>query len=147
MSQLKLSFGGERILTAARLTQLNERQCSKGGEGVWVCVLDGRGRGRRLCLLWWWSHHSMVTFNRWSCLLHPSLTILRDRKERALLFEKRSGRRTRGCGQSFMAEGDYCGPAVTDFTLLRFTCQISEPSKFKCNLTLLPAYILESFRF
>lgn len=38
MSQLKLSFGGERILTAVRLTQLNERRCSKGGEGVCVCV-------------------------------------------------------------------------------------------------------------
>ena len=45
MSQLKLSFGGERILIAARLTQLNERQCSKGGEGVWVCVLEGKGGG------------------------------------------------------------------------------------------------------
>ena len=39
MSHLKLSFGGERILTAVRLTQLNERRCSKGGEGV--CVVWG----------------------------------------------------------------------------------------------------------
>ena len=41
MSHLKLSFGGERILTAVRLTQLNERRCSKGGKGVCVCVLCG----------------------------------------------------------------------------------------------------------
>ena len=41
MSQLKLSFDGERILTAVRLTQLNERRCSKGGEGVCVCVVWG----------------------------------------------------------------------------------------------------------
>ena len=38
----------------------------------------------------------------------------RERKERALVFEKRSGRRIRGCGQSFMGEEDCCGPAVTD---------------------------------
>ena len=89
----------------------------------------------------------MVTLNRWSCLLHPSLTIGRERKERALVFEKRSGRRIRGCGQSFMGEEDCCGPVVTDFTLLRLTCQIGAFSKSKSNLTLLPAYILESFRF
>ena len=35
VSQLKLSFGGERILTAVRLTQLKERRCSKDGERVW----------------------------------------------------------------------------------------------------------------
>ena len=42
MSQLKLSFHGERILTAVRLTQLNERRSSEGGE-EWVCVGVGVG--------------------------------------------------------------------------------------------------------
>ena len=44
MSQLKLSFGGERILTAAPLTQLNERGSTcTAVEYVCVCVAGGCG--------------------------------------------------------------------------------------------------------
>ena len=64
MSQLKLSFHGERILTALRLTQLNERRSSEGGEGVSVCwggggggVVDYAGYDLRLdddrVIQWW----------------------------------------------------------------------------------------------
>ena len=46
MSHLKLSFGGERILTAAPLTQLNERRSTcTAVEYVCVCVLRGGGVG------------------------------------------------------------------------------------------------------
>ena len=59
MSQLKLSFDGERILTAAPLTQLNERRstctaveyvcvCCGGGGVGWGGVVDYTGCDLRL---------------------------------------------------------------------------------------------------
>lgn len=153
MSHLKLSFGGERILTAAPLTQLSERRSTcTAVEYVCVCVLRGGGvrRGSRLYWLWfkakWWSRHWTVTLNHWSWLIHPSLTTGRHLKGRALLFEKRSVE-PGGVVNLSWGKGDCCGPVATDFTLLRLTCQIGEFSKSKSNLPLLPAYKLDSFRF
>ena len=57
VSQLKLSFGGERILTAVRLTQLKERRCSKDGERVWGVggggVVDYAGCDDDRVIQWW----------------------------------------------------------------------------------------------